>query len=178
MALREDQIQRYGRQILLREVGGAGQRKLLAAPVLISATSPAADVATTYLVAGGSPVVRTHQARTGFLTGTTPDALSPDASAGLAPVLELSEGLSFPRGLPTVALLEGAIALVTPTSCPACWASRPASKTQVDSVACGSVAALLIQRWVLGWAQTEALLVWDGVSLRDQALPRCDQHRA
>ena len=40
MALREDQILRYSRQILLREVGGRGQEKLLAGGVLKTAAPP------------------------------------------------------------------------------------------------------------------------------------------
>jgi hypothetical protein len=47
--LTEAQILRYSRQILLREVGGAGQEKLLATPV--QATGVTADL----LAAGGSP---------------------------------------------------------------------------------------------------------------------------
>ena len=56
MTLREDQVQRYGRQILLREVGGKGQEKLLNATVAVRGEGASLDEAITYLAAGGSPL--------------------------------------------------------------------------------------------------------------------------
>lgn len=51
--LREDQIRRYARQILLREVGGAGQARLLAGRVVVGGVGVAAEEAATYLAAAG-----------------------------------------------------------------------------------------------------------------------------
>lgn len=51
--LREDQVQRYARQILLREVGGRGQLRLLAARVRVHGEGRAAEEAATYLAAAG-----------------------------------------------------------------------------------------------------------------------------
>ena len=56
MALREDQILRYSRQILLREVGGRGQEKLLAGGVRLKATGAAGLTAAAYVAAGGTSV--------------------------------------------------------------------------------------------------------------------------
>ncbi|HEX8823575.1 MAG TPA: ThiF family adenylyltransferase [Archangium sp.] len=56
MALREDQILRYSRQILLREVGGRGQEKLLGGGVRLVATGPAGLTAAAYVAAGGTAV--------------------------------------------------------------------------------------------------------------------------
>jgi len=53
MMLRDDQIHRYSRQLLLREVGGVGQARLLAARVRILGVGRAADEAATYLAAAG-----------------------------------------------------------------------------------------------------------------------------
>lgn len=53
MRLTDAQIERYSRQILLREVGGTGQTALLAARVLITGGGAAFDTATTYLAGAG-----------------------------------------------------------------------------------------------------------------------------
>lgn len=52
MTLREDQIQRYARHILLREVGGVGQARLLASRVLVGGAA-GAEAALVYLTAAG-----------------------------------------------------------------------------------------------------------------------------
>lgn len=56
MSLREDQILRYSRQILLREVGGRGQEALLAGGARVDATGAAGMTAAAYLAGGGTPV--------------------------------------------------------------------------------------------------------------------------
>ncbi|GEN09827.1 hypothetical protein SAMN05443572_107267 [Myxococcus fulvus] len=56
MALREDQIQRYSRQILLRDVGGRGQEALLTGPSRVDATGASGMTAAAYLAGGGTPV--------------------------------------------------------------------------------------------------------------------------
>ncbi|HZN94637.1 MAG TPA: ThiF family adenylyltransferase [Myxococcales bacterium] len=57
MGLKERQIQRYARQLLLPEIGGNGQQALLGAgAVALSAGGAADSVALAYLAAGGSPV--------------------------------------------------------------------------------------------------------------------------
>ena len=56
MSLTETQIQRYSRHVLLPEVGGVGQKRLLESSALIVFTPEghgAAAVAVTYLIAGG-----------------------------------------------------------------------------------------------------------------------------
>jgi adenylyltransferase/sulfurtransferase len=49
----EEQIRRYARHVLLPDVGGTGQRRLLAATVVIDALEGAAEVAAVYLAAAG-----------------------------------------------------------------------------------------------------------------------------
>ncbi len=53
MALRDDQIERYSRQILLPEVGGKGQEKLLAASVLIVGAGGLGSPCALYLASAG-----------------------------------------------------------------------------------------------------------------------------
>ncbi len=53
MSLSEEQIQRYGRQILLRDVGGIGQERLLSARVLIAGLGGLGSPVALYLAAAG-----------------------------------------------------------------------------------------------------------------------------
>ena len=52
-SLREDQIQRYARHIVLPHVGGVGQLRLLRAQIGLHLCNPAAVCAATYLAAAG-----------------------------------------------------------------------------------------------------------------------------
>jgi adenylyltransferase/sulfurtransferase len=51
--VRDDQVRRYARHILLPEIGGIGQRKLLAAAALVRDAGGAGSVALVYLAAAG-----------------------------------------------------------------------------------------------------------------------------
>jgi hypothetical protein len=51
--LREDQIRRYARHVLLPDVGGVGQARLLASACAIDPRDPAERIAFEYLVAAG-----------------------------------------------------------------------------------------------------------------------------
>lgn len=53
MALREDQIERYSRQLLIDEIGAEGQEKLLAARVLVVGTGGLGSPLLYYLAAAG-----------------------------------------------------------------------------------------------------------------------------
>jgi adenylyltransferase/sulfurtransferase len=51
--MRDDQVRRYARHILLPDVGGTGQRRLLGATAVVRDASGAAAVAVAYLAAAG-----------------------------------------------------------------------------------------------------------------------------
>ena len=70
--LSDAQIERYGRQILLPEVGGRGQERLLAARVAVAGAGPAAVTAVTLLGRAGVGTLHVS-ARLGPLPELSPD---------------------------------------------------------------------------------------------------------
>ncbi len=82
MTFSEHQIRRYSRQLLLKQVGGRGQEKLLATGLRVAGPTEAVEVALAYLAAGGTPLDAAG-AHGGFFAGWQVDAINPDAS-GLA----------------------------------------------------------------------------------------------
>lgn len=114
MALSEEAILRYSRHILLKEVGGRGQERLLGARVRLLGDGPGLAAATLYLVAAGIGTI----------------AL---ADPGLVSDADLGQWLYGPedRGLPRAAVLarEGV-------------ARNPAVTVLVDSQATEAVATL------------------------------------
>lgn len=76
MRLTDAQIERYSRQILLREVGGTGQTALLAARVLVAGSGAAFETAATYLAGAG----------VGVLDVLSPGAPLPIETLAFAPV--------------------------------------------------------------------------------------------
>lgn len=149
MALREDQILRYSRQILLREVGGRGQQKLLDAPVTLDGASEALDVAAAYLAASGTPLLD-RQLRQGFLTNSPLEVFAPDA-VGVSPAKgwlgALTEGSAIDTSLFRVGVSNNAVVGV-PGGLP--WPGELEGQGSSDSVTLGALAALLVQRFVLG----------------------------
>jgi len=69
MDLTDPQIERYSRQILLREVGGEGQARILAARVLVAGEGLVLPVAALYLAAAGVGTI-------GLACGTGDDRLA------------------------------------------------------------------------------------------------------
>jgi hypothetical protein len=149
--MNEQQIQRYGRQILLREVGGRGQAKLLARPVHVEWASAAASVAVAYLAAGGTRVtLAAGVTLDGFLEGTSVEAFNPEAGPPGPAWLTVRGGPASSPGLQVVLgrdLVWG--------SCPACVALNCSGQPiePANEVLAGSLAALIIQRLALDGAE-------------------------
>lgn len=152
--MREEDIQRYGRQILLKELGGRGQQKLLSRHVEAHGDGPGLRDALTYLQVGGTPL-----AGTGVPVLLIADAPVP----ATGDVVVLGQGVAWRRA----------------DACEACWAlTHPRlSPTKDESVTLGSLAALTVQRLVLGWGDALGLVLHDGARLETVTPPRCEQHR-
>lgn len=100
MALREEQILRYSRQILLKDVGGRGQAAMLEAGARLEGSGPAGLTAAAYLAAGGTPVTasedRLEPAAVGFLVSA--EEVGRPASEVLSRVLpEVNLDAASPR---------------------------------------------------------------------------------
>lgn len=186
MALREDQVFRYSRQILLREVGGSGQERLLREGFRLVGEGAAQQVAAAYLAAAGCAVSAGNRpvraGEEGFLVAAADvgrplgatlaravTALNPDAvvdgegatsgELGEVPARFDGEGLRVALG----ALEEGAgVAWAAPGACGACFARAVEGLTPglegPLAVLAGSVAALVAERLVLGHSGAAGLV--------------------
>jgi molybdopterin-synthase adenylyltransferase len=199
MALREDQILRYSRQILLREVGGRGQEKLLAGGVRLVARGPAGLTAAAYVAAGGTAVE------------AGPEPLAPGAEGFLIPAGEVGRPTSEvlgrvlpdvnadalpPRGTgrlaelpsewdgegPWVALggdgTRGAVVFRGAGGCVGCFEATTAILGPPPSgalgVGLGALGALLLQRLLLGLGPSLGGGGWEAPGvLTDFAVRRC-----
>lgn len=74
--MRDEQVRRYARHILLPDVGGLGQTALLTATAVVDVTEPAGLIAASYLAAGGAGTVIAERAGEPQLT--TLRAFNPD----------------------------------------------------------------------------------------------------
>lgn len=173
--MHEHQIQRYSRQILLREVGGRGQTKLLTRAVEVSGCSSALSIAAEYLSAAGSPLRLTEVAplADGF-------GLPIDAAPGASVFLQLSTDARVSPGLAAVTVSAHTVAFVSATGCRACFANAAKGSPkalELDPVMLGSLAALAAQRLLLDLA-TESV---GAISVGPDGLPtsqpsRCAEH--
>jgi hypothetical protein len=175
VALSEDQILRYSRQILLRQVGGRGQEALLEGGARLDGVGPAGLTAAAYLAAGGTPVMaseaRLEPAAVGFLVSAeevrqpasevlgrvlpevNPDAVSPRAGGRIAELPTAWNGEA-----PWVALggdgTRGAVVFRGSHGCVWCFGETlrtlGAPPSGVLGVALGVLGALVFQRLQLG----------------------------
>lgn len=176
--MREDQIQRYGRQILLREVGGKGQRRLLERPVRVLAPGPAIAEAVTYLAAGGTPVeLPPGLALDGFLAGASLGGLSPDAVAAAPAWAELLP-VGATSTAPVQVVVGQGVAFRDERACAACFALARAALPEGGEapVVVGSLAALALQRLALGWSEPLGLVRWRDGRLEHLTPPLCPDH--
>lgn len=174
MALREDQIVRYGRQILLRELGGRGQERLLASPVRVLGGGPGVEDAVAWLLAGGTPIaLAPGVALGGFLSGAQLEALNPDGLAAQEPVAELVPW-GFTSPAPAQVVLGAGVAFRTAAACEECWvgALRQLGGEPAGGPI-GSLAALTLQRVILGWSDPVGIVRWSGERLENRPLATC-----
>lgn len=128
--LSEHEIQRFSRQILVKEISGKGQEKLLRSTIQASGQSGALDVAIAALRAGGSPVERSAQT-------SAPAALRWETWV--------------------LTIFNDRVLLAEQDACNACrdqLLSRDALASPVLELLLGNAAALMMQRAVLGLASS------------------------
>ena len=171
--MREDQIIRYGRQILLRDLGGKGQERLLASPVRVLGGGPDLEDAVAYLLGGGTPIeLAPDVTLAGFLTGAGMEALNPDALPVKAPVAEL-----LPHALRSTAALQvvvgAGVAFRNAQACDRCWVEARGMLSPQSGGPVGSLAALTVQRLILGWSEPLGVVHWKGERFETAALPPC-----
>jgi molybdopterin-synthase adenylyltransferase len=203
VALREDQILRYSRQILLKDVGGRGQESLLGGGARLGGTGPAGLTAAAYLAAGGTSVMASEAplepASVGFLVSAeevrrpasevlgrvlpevNPDAASPRPGGRIAELPAAWNGEA-----PWVALggdgTRGAVLCRGSQGCVWCFGENirtlGAPPSGVLGVALGALGALVFQRLLLGMGPELGgrWLVAPG-RLTDMELRRCARCR-
>ena len=178
--MREDQIIRYTRQILLQELGGRGQERLLSSPVRVLGAGAAIDDAVAYLLAGGTPVELAGPPPGGFLWGTQLDALNPDAAPTVPAVLEVVGAGSSSQASMQVVIGNG-VAFRGTSACDECWSLTRAALDELiapetDLSPLGSLAALIAQRLLLGWGEGLGLILWNGERMETAPLRTCQPH--
>lgn len=163
MALREDQIQRYSRQILLKEVGGRGQASLLSAPVRVDGHTRALDVAIAYLAVSGTRIVTAPAPRFGFHFGVELSAVSPDAVGDAGAVRgwlgQWDDARAIDRALFRVAITNGSVTSVPPGLA---FPEELEPHDEAPPVSLGAFAALLVQRCALGFDRSVRSVVHSG----------------
>jgi hypothetical protein len=152
MALDELQIRRYARHILLPEVGGIGQERLLAAEVRVSGEPTWVDLAAAYLSAAG---------------------VACDADSGAGLTIET-------RGstLGVVARVELDSILVCASRCPACRGASSGPLLAELGQLVATLAASETLRLILGIGDPDrAWRLW-GLTVRPEPSTRCPEHAA
>jgi hypothetical protein len=203
VALREDQILRYSRQILLRDVGGRGQEALLEGGARLEGAGPAGLTAAAYLAAGGTPVTASEAplspAAAGFLISAedvgrpvsevlgrvlpevNPDAAIPRSGGRIAELPAAWSGAA-----PWVALggdgARGAVVFRGSQGCVWCFGETVrtlgAPPTGALSVALGALGALVFQRLQLGMGpELGARWLMASGQVAERELQRCARCR-
>lgn len=172
MTLSEAQIQRYSRQILLREVGGVGQVRLLSSPMAIDGAGPAFDTAASYLAAGGAPV----RLRGAWLEGFDPEV---DRASPLAVTLGETDELSAHQVAVGTSRGETVVLFRAADGCRACFAQACAELAPAPlgagSTVAGTFAALVCQKLVLGQLSGVGAFRLDGAAVIARAPLRACQ---
>ncbi|MCY1077717.1 ThiF family adenylyltransferase [Archangium lansingense] len=199
MALREEQILRYSRQILLREVGGRGQEKLLAGGVRLKAAGAAGLTAAAYVAAGGTAVESGPEplgpGAEGFLVqagevgrsgSEVLERVLPELNADALPARGTGRLAELPAAWdgegPWVALggdgTRGAIVFRGADGCVECFEATTAALGALPSgalgVGLGALGALILQRLLIGLGPALGACGWEAPGLlTDLSMRRC-----
>jgi len=174
--LDEPRIQRYARQVLLRDVGERGQEALGTVRVELALPREVAGAAATYLRAGGSAV--DEPPRAADVWADTPPLLGSDP----AHHLRIVAAPAMPEGACIVLGARGeadALWSIAEEGCRACLRAVTASllpprTLPITSVEVGSLVALLVQRRALGLAPSlEGVEVSGSGALATLSAPVC-----
>lgn len=198
MQLSEHQIHRYSRQILVTEIGGIGQMRLLAGGVTLATGGAAAQVGAAYLAASGIAIsaqgavqageegflfsssdvgAPRYAALQGALTDLNPDAVGPRGSGCLAAL-----PASFSGPGPWVAIggskHQGAILYRSERGCEDCFRETAAALDEppdgASFVLLGAFSALVYQRICLSLgSELGGLWVDEAGRPRSMDLRRC-----
>lgn len=174
MPLSEEQIVRFSRQILLTEVGGAGQLKLLGSGARVAGRGPAPWTAAAYVAAGGSPVDPN-----GALPARVDElGFWADGPTGGTLITSIvGPGAAVPSTGAVAIIAEEHVVFGGAGTCRACLdrsradsAKRPRPE---DADLLGAVAALAHQRFALGSSDAGVLRITADGGLAREPLARC-----
>jgi hypothetical protein len=163
--LREDQIERYARHILLPDVGGVGQKRLLAAAVVVElGPDPAAEsAALAYLAAAGvgrlllagdvDAAITDAEARAGILLGAG-DVGRPRIAAMTARIAALNPDVRVERApAADAASGHGAVPLAPGPALPAPGPGTPGTSAARAAESAASGPAALADALIRGGAR-------------------------
>jgi hypothetical protein len=116
-------------------------------------------------------------AHRGFLAGVELTALSPDARSE-APGAHALVHPSAAAPAHTQVVVGACVGLIVADACPACvTVLRARARGEIASpVAAGALAALLVQRQVLGFAHESTYFEWREGAFKPSAPPACAEH--
>ena len=112
MALTDEQIERYSRHIILKEVGAKGQKKLLNAKVLIIGAGGLGAPAAMYLAAAGVGTIGIADADEVDLSNLQRQIIHQTADVGKAKVQSAKETINAMNSLYVLTVTSGFIALI------------------------------------------------------------------
>jgi hypothetical protein len=176
--LTDEQSRRYSRHVLLKEVGGIGQEKLLEMPVVVRGNGTALETAATYLAAGGTPLEwEGPEYPAFFLAGDVAETLE-DLNPGSITAIGDESYVDPPR-------LISAAGTVTVGANQLAWFPAPVCADCVKAQApgrgdpqIGALAAIAMQRLILGLETSAGALKLDLPLGRDARVDpaRCPPH--
>jgi hypothetical protein len=180
--LSEEQVVRYSRQILLSDVGGQGQERLLASGAELTGAGGAQGTAAAYLAAGGTPVVPRRAAGSATDVGFPVNADAIGNAVGTVGELPAAFRASGPCVAMGWAGEIGVVVFRSAAGCFDCFENTVGLLTHAEGraqeVLVGALGALAYQRLALGWSEPVGALEVDARgSVQPRAIECCPEHR-